>query len=69
MRKNTVRNLTVKKREFTGDEDPQQDVGEDGQKGSQQLNWAITDMNGEHLPAGTKDILPSYQLGKADHCR
>ena len=48
MRKNTVRNLTVKKKSFdeyqTGDKDPQQDVGEDGQEGSQQLNWAITRM-------------------------
>ena len=28
----------------TGDKDPQQDVGEDGQEGSQQLtiNWVIT---------------------------
>ena len=36
-----VRNL--KKNEVeTGDKDPQQDVGEDGQEGSQQLKLAIT---------------------------
>ena len=41
IRKNIVRNL--KKNEVeTGDKDPQQDVGEDSQEGSQQLKLAIT---------------------------
>ena len=37
----------------TGDKDPQQDVGEDDQKGSQQLttNWLITQMENTNIPA------------------
>ena len=42
----------------TGDKDPQQDVGEDGQEGSQQLtiNWVITQMENTDI---------TYQLAGA----
>ena len=56
-----INTATVKKKSFdeyqTGDKDPQQDVGEDGQEGSQQLtiNWVITRMENTDIPAGAKD--------------
>ena len=41
----------------TGDKDPQQDVGEDGQEGSQQLNWAGAWRT------------PGYQLSRPPSCQ
>ena len=73
MTKNTMRNLTVKKKSF--------DEYQTGYIRTHSRMWVKTvrreplpatqlghHTNREHLPAGAKDTLPSYQ-GKADHCR